>query len=920
MVAQAGGTAKRKLRRKQILSRDAAIQKMKQWSGANVDSNPLATLHEAFEEEQDTEKFIGDTIFWKYFEDIDVRHIYKKSSIEFRNLQIMFFETVFFAFFLCWITAYVYELQSTVVYESRREQLYYWGGCSQLTDDAIQQKEKSGGGQQMSSAGKGVDCLIDRVVDVRTFWDWMEGELVRNAFQYGDVAMQRREQNIANITTSYNQNEFKIKWSPRYVGGTKTNVLLGAIRVRQLRVQNNRGCRVSSLFRHIFPDCYGAFFDKVQSTTFYAQRYTPTYTHDAYKWKSKEETLGVPIEGVRGELYPGDGFVFDLPLNRTETYMMIKDLYEWDWVDRATRAVVVELSVLNTNVNVIVNNRILFEFGPTGSVRAKHLAYSFRVLLLSPAVEEGQELSVFLYELMVIGLFIIYTVFIVWLAYKTGLKFPFYGWNIVDLIILALFYTTMYYRAQVQSSVSSEPNLQPDTVGHPELFMPFSKVMGALESSFEVLSFLSLCCWVKVFKYLCLCGWFRLLVRVIERCAEELVVFSLLLLVIFFGFAVAFFVGFGDSSEVFSTLDGSFLVLFFMLLGGFKVETSWFGPGESSLRPILFLAYLILVYFILFNIFMAIVLDAYTLVKILHTPRKPEDGDDPEERKNPMLVFLYAYYHHLKGISLVRDDDENLSFEEQQIELGLLPGIVARKWIEKKRKMQRMVDESRGDVGNENDDEEYGMDGGEKKDKRRYTTLARLKRRATTMVMGMPAQQEDTSRNHGNDIDASHEMYHLPSSAEETVVSRMQLQRLMDEDETLCLLLGTRKALDVIRRFRGMEKTEEDEENGGDAVASLQDTVFRKLDTLEKSGLDLEAEEVAAVRDLSDQMTEAFTEVQNQWRQELTTTLEAAAALSEGLIELTQGLERVGANHRAMVESLEASESGTSRTSRTSSS
>merc|ERR1719456_2190060 len=153
----------------------------------------------------------------------------------------------------------------------------------------------------------------------------------------------------------------------------------------------------------------------------------------------------------------------------------------------------------------------------------------------------------------------------------------------------------MFYRAQVQTNVSTEPNLQPDTIGHPELFMPFSKVMGSLEKSFEVLSFLTLFCWIKVFKYLCLCGWFRMLVRVIERCAQELLVFSALMLVIFFGFAVAFFVGFGDSSEIFSTLSGSFLVLFFMLLGGFKVDNSWFGPGESTLRPTLFLAYLVTV-------------------------------------------------------------------------------------------------------------------------------------------------------------------------------------------------------------------------------------------------------------------------------------------------------------------------------------
>jgi len=78
------------------------------------------------------------------------------------------------------------------------------------------------------------------------------------------------------------------------------------------------------------------------------------------------------------------------------------------------------------------------------------------------------------------------------------------------------------------------------------------------------------------------------------------------------------------------------------------------------------------------------------------------------------------------------------------------------------------------------------------------------------------------------------EMYRLPDSSKDEVVSRIQLQRLLDEEDTLCLLLGTRKAIDVIRQF--------------------------KLGEHER---------------------------------------DPVAALSENLIELTQGLERSGANHRS---------------------
>merc|ERR1711869_126380 len=126
-------------------------------------------------------------------------------------------------------------------------------------------------------------------------------------------------------------------------------------------------------------------------------------------------------------------------------------------------------------------------------------------------------------------------------------------------------------------------------------------------------------------------------------------------------------------------------------------------------------------------------------------------------------------------------------------------------------------------------------------------------------------------------------------------------QRLMDEDETMCLLLGTRRAIDVIRKFKFGEE-------GNDAVTNLQEKVFHKLDTLEKAGLDMHHKEVPAVRELSDQMNEAFNEVQNQWRQELTSLLEAASVLSEGLIELTQGMEKVQLYHSEIRDKLDTSE------------
>lgn len=866
---------KKKKRRGQgaSVSRDAAIQRMKTWQASG--ESPLAQLHEIFEEQSqaDTNRFVGDTMFWKYFEDIDVRHVYRHNSVEFKNLRIMFYETVFYFFLLVMTTSYVYELQSRTVYETRQEQLNYWGGCD--------------------SVGT---CKLETVRDVGTFWSWMQNDFVPLAFTPTSGYPR-----VANITTTYKNSDFPIVQSPRFVGQTMSNLLLGNIRIRQLRVQNNQGCEVASLFRHIFPDCYGAFDARWQSTIFYAKRFTPTYLHPCYKWQSAESTRQVMTEGHMGS-YPGDGYVVDVPLNMTETSMLFKDLQEWDWVDQATRVVIIELSVLNTNVNVIVNNQIMFEFGPTGSLRSGHTAFAGRVLLFSMATNEGAELSIFIYQVVVCVGFFAAVIGVLYLMCKTGLKYFGYGWNIIDLLIIGLFWTNFILRAETYIAIGNEDAFQPNVVGHPEMFMPFSRVMGTLIISNRVLCFLVMICWIKLFKYLCLCGYFRLLVRVLERCAQELVIFSMLLLVIFFGFAVSFFIGFGDNSETFSTLSNSFLVLFFMLLGGFSADHEWFGPGASQLRPIIFLAYIILVYFILFNVFMAIVLDAYTMVWILHGDTETQNDG---QKRNPMIAFIYTYYHKIKHISLVKDlEDEGVLPEENSIELTSLPGIVSKKWIEKKKKMQRIIEQNLGGLPAE---EQAELD----KQGKRESMLGNLKRRLSASFIPGSAYEINAFKNPA--VPRKEMLYDIPAEMVDEEISRLQLQRLMDEDETLCLLLGTRKAIDVIRKFKFGDET------GADAVTKLQETVFHKLDTMEKAGLDMDSQEVPAVRELSDQMNEAFNEVQNQWRQELTSLLEAASVLSEGLIELTQGIEKVQLNHSEIRDKLDASDSRSSTTPTTSS-
>jgi hypothetical protein len=900
---------KKKNRPEVPLTRDVVIKRRNLRQNLQHES-PLMTLQEIFEETDDKGRFIGDTMFWKYFEDIDCDRVKDTKSVEYLNLRIMFFETLFYIALLIMFTNYAYFMQNTTVYEGRQEQLRYWGGCDMETKE----------------------CKLDKVKDIESFWAWMSGEFVPNAFTNYTVPAPK----VANILTKFD-NAYDIDWSPRFVGPSRSNIFLGTVRLRQLRVEKNKGCEVSKLYKNIYPDCFGKYSSNDESKTAFTPRFVPTYLRPAYKHVPEKNSNQTSIDG-KSSSYSGGGFVIDLPSTKVDSLTMINDLHNWYWIDRSTRAIVVELSVLNTNVNVIVNTRILFEFSATGSVAAQSDVMASQVFYFTPSTKSGIEMDVYIQQILLFIMYVFQTFWIFYLMFKTCMNFlggsqnlrrgcalasymlkkrPCrtickgillffktwwhylrYEWNMVDFMVLVLFYVHISLRWSTYGLKSSQPDLDPKVIGHPEKFMPISMVMVPIDRSLKVLAVLSILTWVRSFKYLCMISHFRLLVRILEKCAAELIIFSALLIIIFFGFSVCFFVAFGGTDGDFSTLPGSFLVLFFLLMDGHTVDPAWFAPGKIPLMPMVFFIYITFTYFVLLNVFLAIVLDVYAITNHLFQAEREKMEDTDKPRENPMFVFIKTYIAWLKGISLIRKEHEEIPSKYHSIELELLPGLVRRKWIEKKRKMQRVADKAFAGLTLFPEDE---------------GVLFQKTTQSGSDWM-LPNSEMDFKRMTDATASEPFRVYDIPPSMLKQKVTHAQLQRLMDEDESLPLLLGETRAVKVIKRFQRRspddEDEEEEEEDFGedgnrkdwDNITKTQAEVFARIDAMERIEPEMEVPKVAPIQAMTEDMSHALTEVQNHFRVQLTGIIEATATLFEHLVELTQGIDAVRANHEEVIQ------------------
>ena len=101
------------------------------------------------------------------------------------------------------------------------------------------------------------------------------------------------------------------------------------------------------------------------------QNYTPPNgylpIYNAFQFKDAVTLQGSSVQGKFGS-YEGNGYVYELRGKLSYLQGNLTLLKQMDWIDRQTRAVFVEFSAYNVNINLIMVSTILIEFLPAGSL------------------------------------------------------------------------------------------------------------------------------------------------------------------------------------------------------------------------------------------------------------------------------------------------------------------------------------------------------------------------------------------------------------------------------------------------------------------------------------------------------------------------------------------------------------------------
>ncbi|KAM7419411.1 hypothetical protein PAMA_016501 [Pampus argenteus] len=378
------------------------------------------------------------------------------------------------------------------------------------------------------------------------------------------------------------------------------NLLLGVPRLRQVKV-HNESCSIHEDLRDDVQDCYNIYTTSNEDTTSFGPK-----TSTAWVYTTENDMNGSSYWG-QVSTYAGGGYYQDLSRTKEESAIQLQFLKDHLWLDRGTRAVFLDFSVYNSNINLFCIARLLVEFPATGGVVT---SWQFQTVRLIRYVSSW-DYFVGLCE-VAFCLFILYYMVEEVLEIRIHRLHYFKSlWNCLDVLIVALSVIAIIMNITRTAMVSNLlKGLLENHTTHP-IFEPLANLQVQFNHMAAVIVFFS---WVKLFKFINFNKTMSQLSSTMSRCAKDLVGFAIMFFIIFLAYAQLAYLVFGTQVNNFSTFQASIFTQFRIILGDFS-EFSEIKEANPVLGPIYFTTFVIFIFFILMNMFLAIINDTYSEVK-----------------------------------------------------------------------------------------------------------------------------------------------------------------------------------------------------------------------------------------------------------------------------------------------------------------
>ncbi|XP_071482651.1 polycystin-1-like protein 2 [Diadema antillarum] len=435
------------------------------------------------------------------------------------------------------------------------------------------------------------------------FWDYVEQRFIPGLYgdrYYNGENMLPRDTNYLRDWQSYR---------------------VGPARLRQLRVKPLPCDIADKMVGHI-EDCTLEYSWSNQDEGMFAENWTytcdPTGSSEPivnsasgidettpWRYQTASALNGLPHTS-NSYIYSGGGYVAQFGTTRDEAIATAQYLRERGWYDKYTRAIFLEFTVYNANVNLFSVVTLLVETPTEGGGIVSNEVHTFRLYQYIGAL--------WIISLGLQGIFCIYLVYFlahfIYRLKKEGRKELKNFWSILELSMLLVGIGAVAMFAMRQLFIkftSTEVKEKPDS------FVNFSHIAKWDQLFGFLLAILAFCGVLRFMRVLRMSSRATQIAQALHLASHDMFYFLLMWFIILLAFGLWAYAVFSRSVDTFHTFQATFESLLSLMLGSFDFYA--LQAAERYVGPLFFFIYIFTVYFILSNMLITIIVEAFMRMK-----------------------------------------------------------------------------------------------------------------------------------------------------------------------------------------------------------------------------------------------------------------------------------------------------------------
>lgn len=357
----------------------------------------------------------------------------------------------------------------------------------------------------------------------------------------------------------------------------------------------------------------------------------------------------VPTESLQNSpswglfhVYDGGGYVANLGYSIRPAKLVISNLRKHGWIDRQTRAIMLQFSIYNPNTGYISIATYHYEILPTG------YGNPFPVIdtLLLTSTQTGFYQFYLICQLLFIIMVALFVLKEVFKIYRRKCAYFRDAWNWVELLqITSSFLVVVFYVIRSKMVLNSAIKVKEN----PFVPVSFRKAISWSHAENAVLSIAVFIATVKLLRMIRFNPHISIMMTSFRVSRELLLSYSVIFSIIILSYAQLGTLSFGSDMPRYSSFQRTLFSELLMCLGG-KMDLSELRRVNRVLGPLFGFSFIMLMSFIFVNFFVAILNDSYEDVK---------DNTDKQSKEFEMADFILDRLSELLGFRKQSQQDDD---------------------------------------------------------------------------------------------------------------------------------------------------------------------------------------------------------------------------------------------------------------------